>query len=79
MAEYNIYDIKKRMLMVPELLKIQSFPDDYYLAGTQADQKKFIGNAVPPKVARAIAESMYEGTLNYITKVRNISQYNKAA
>lgn len=72
MALYNIYDIKKRMLMVPELLQIQSFPKDYFLAGTKTDQKKFIGNAVPPVVARAIAESMYLPLVEHICKTLNI-------
>lgn len=73
MALYNIYDIKKRMLLVPELLKIQSFPENYYLAGSKTDQKKFIGNAVPPLVARAIAEAMYWPMVEHICKVRNIT------
>lgn len=73
MALYNIYDIKKRMLLVPELLKIQSFPDNYYLAGSKTDQKKFIGNAVPPVVARAIAEAMYWPMVEHICKIKNIT------
>lgn len=50
MAAYGIVDIKMRMLKVPELLKIQGFPDGYKLHGTQTDQKKFIGNSVHPLV-----------------------------
>ncbi len=50
MALYNICDIKMRMLKVPELKKIQGFPESYILLGNQTDQKKFIGNAVHPKV-----------------------------
>lgn len=57
MKAYGISDIKMRMLKVPELLKIQGFPADYILKGTQADQKKFIGNAVVPIVAREIARA----------------------
>lgn len=72
MALYDIYDIKKRMLLVPELLQIQSFPVNYYLAGSKTDQKKFIGNAVPPLVAKAIAESMYTPLVEHICKIRNI-------
>lgn len=56
MMLYGIVDIKMRMLKIPELLKIQGFPEDYELKGTQADQKKFIGNAVVPHVARALAK-----------------------
>ncbi len=53
MAVYGIVDIKMRMLKIPELLKIQGFPNDYKLHGTQTDQKKFIGNSVCPDVVRS--------------------------
>ncbi len=46
MAETGIIDLKMRMLMVEELLKIQGFPADYKLKGTESDKKKYIGNAV---------------------------------
>jgi DNA (cytosine-5)-methyltransferase 1 len=46
------------MLRVPELKRIQGFGDDYYLAGTKTDQKKFIGNSVPPPVVRALLEAL---------------------
>lgn len=57
MAIYGIADIKMRMLRVPELLKIQGFPDDYQMVGTQSDHKKFIGNSVVPHVVKAWAEA----------------------
>lgn len=53
MVIYELVDIKMRMLRVNELLKIQGFPDGYYLDGNQADQKKFIGNSVVPHVVKA--------------------------
>lgn len=58
MHEYGIVDIKTRMLKVPELLKIQGFPEGYYLAGNQTDQKKFIGNSVPPVIPQAQMEAL---------------------
>lgn len=58
MALYEIVDIKMRMLKIPELKKIMGFPEDYTLIGTQADQKKFIGNAVEVNMARVICESL---------------------
>ena len=58
MCLYGISDIKMRMLKVPELLKIQGFPDDYKLYGNQSDQKKFIGNSVVPHVVKAWCEAM---------------------
>lgn len=53
MAMYCIIDIKMRMLKISELKLIMGFPHNYVLIGTQADQKKFIGNAVEVTIARA--------------------------
>lgn len=58
MALYGIVDIKMRMLKIPELKKIMGFPEDYYLEGTQAEQKKYIGNAVHTEVAKVLCESL---------------------
>ena len=58
MALYGIIDIKMRMLKIPELKKIMGFPEDYILVGSQADQKKFIGNAVEVTIARAWCEAL---------------------
>lgn len=56
MAIYGIVDIKMRMLVIDELLRIQGFPEGYQLEGTQTERKKFIGNAVVPLVAKALIE-----------------------
>lgn len=58
MAHYGLVDIKMRMLKIPELKQIMGFPKDYVLIGTQADQKKFIGNAVEVITARKICEAI---------------------
>lgn len=58
MALYGIMDIKMRMLRIPELKRIMGFPEDYVLVGTQADQKKFIGNAVEVTQAKKNAEAL---------------------
>ena len=58
MAMYQIIDIKMRMLKISELKLIMGFPENYVLIGTQADQKKFIGNAVEVTIARALCESL---------------------
>lgn len=58
MALYGIVDIKMRMLMVSELLKIQGFPETYHMVGNQSDHKKFIGNSVVPHVVKAWVEAM---------------------
>lgn len=58
MALYGIIDIKMRMLRIPELKRIMGFPEDYILVGTQADQKKFIGNAVEVTQAKKNTEAL---------------------
>lgn len=63
MAMYGIVDIKMRMLKVNELKKIQGFPDNYILEGTQADQKKFIGNSVVPHVVKSWTLALAERKL----------------
>lgn len=58
MALYGIVYIKMRMLRIPELKRIMGFPEDYVLIGSQADQKKFIGNAVEVNMARVLCEAL---------------------
>lgn len=61
MSLYGIIDIKMRMLLVLELLRIQGFHENYILKGTQADHKKFIGNSVVPLMAQRLIEAIYAG------------------
>lgn len=58
MAAYGIVDIKMRMLKVNELKRIMGFDDDYVLIGSQAEQKKFIGNAVEVNMSRVLCEAL---------------------
>ena len=58
MAEYGIIDIKMRMLKIGELKRIMGFPDTYILIGTQAEQKKYIGNAVEVNMSRVLCEAL---------------------
>ncbi len=58
MAMYGIIDIKMRMLNIVELKRIMGFPDDYVLYGTQAEQKKYIGNAVEVNMSRVLCEAL---------------------
>ena len=74
MAMYCIIDIKMRMLMVSELKLIMGFPEDYVLVGTQADQKKFIGNAVEVTIARKWCEALCSGLREF-----DLTEYLKRA
>ncbi len=47
-----------RAITVREAARIQSFPDDFIFIGTKCSQMKQVGNAVPPFLAGAIAETI---------------------
>ncbi|MDD3194385.1 MAG: DNA cytosine methyltransferase [Paludibacter sp.] len=64
MCMYGIVDIKMRMLKIPELKMIMGFPENYKLIGTQAEQKKYIGNAVEVTMARALCGATARGLRN---------------
>jgi DNA (cytosine-5)-methyltransferase 1 len=49
---------ESRRLRVTELKRLMTFPDDYVVCGTRRDQQLQLGNAVPPVLARRIAEQI---------------------
>jgi DNA (cytosine-5)-methyltransferase 1 len=48
----------ERMLTVREAARLQSFDDTYKFSGSQFQQFKQVGNAVPPVLARALAVAL---------------------
>jgi DNA (cytosine-5)-methyltransferase 1 len=48
---------ENRRLRLPEIKRLQAFPDDWEIVGSRRSAQMQIGNAVPPSLAEQVAES----------------------
>ncbi len=53
-----IHPILNRALSIREAARLQTFPDSFIFCGTKDSQYQQVGNAVPPILARAIADHL---------------------
>lgn len=53
-----IHPKQARTITLREAARLQAFPDTFVFAGTPAQVRQQIGNAVPPMLAKAIAEAI---------------------
>jgi len=65
--KYFLHPFEHRGFTVREAARIQGFPDSYNFQGAVKDQYRMIGNAVPPPLGRALAESLMK---SYFRKLR---------
>jgi DNA (cytosine-5)-methyltransferase 1 len=57
------HGVERRKFTIAELKRICSFPDDFVLCGTYAQQWERLGNSVPPVMMRAIATEIRDKIL----------------
>ena len=50
---------RSRILRIEEVKRIQTFPDDWFLAGNVERQWRQVGNAVPPVLAEHLGAALY--------------------
>lgn len=55
-----LHPVQHRPITHREAARFQSFPDDFVFDGTKIEIAKQIGNAVPPLLAAAVANCVYE-------------------
>jgi DNA (cytosine-5)-methyltransferase 1 len=54
----NVHLIATRALTVREAARIQSFPNGFRFSGSLGSVRTEIGNAVPPLLARTVAQQL---------------------
>lgn len=60
MMRLRLPDGRRRTLTVREAARLQSFPDWFRFAGSTQSQLTQIGNAVPPLLSLAVADTVYQ-------------------
>ena len=58
---------RARRLRVNEMLRLMSFPDDFYIVGGRADAQRQLGNAVPMELGKVVVRALL-AQLGYVKR-----------
>ncbi|MEZ5166530.1 MAG: DNA cytosine methyltransferase [Acidimicrobiales bacterium] len=72
--EILVHPSGKRRLSILEAMRLQGFPDEYVLEGNLSEQVEQVSNAVPPPLARSVANAV-----NHSLNTREGSARRRAA
>jgi DNA (cytosine-5)-methyltransferase 1 len=74
------YDnVQARVISVREAARLQSFPDGFVFSGTMNPAFRQIGNAVPPLMAKALADEMLAGLDSMMAREEHVFSRATAA
>lgn len=59
-----VHPVQDRAISVREAARLQTFPDSFVFCGSKDKQYQQVGNAVPPIMAKAIAEKLAKHLMN---------------
>ncbi len=62
--KYFLHPNEHRGFTVREAARIQGFPDDFIFTGTQAEQYRMVGNAVPPPMGKVLGKYIIDNILS---------------
>jgi len=57
---------RNRRLRLPEIKRLQTFPDDYAIVGSRRSAQSQIGNAVPPQLAEIVARPLAKIPVSHV-------------
>ena len=63
-----VHPQEDRCLTVRECARLQTFPDGFRFFGSASQQKRLIGNAVPPRLAAKVANAVLQSLQSATTR-----------
>lgn len=71
-------DLRARRLRLAELLRLQTFPEDFRICGDRQTIQRQVGNAVPVELGKAVARAVLE-QLGYLEPAANLKECEQLA